>query len=117
MKIINPLNKNKDKKTAKKIALGVLDGLLAGGAYLNYRMAQPKQAMSDLTLANIEAMAVLIGPELDVDPVNPDGCVAMASCKSGGTIKCNGQTSCESTTSSGGYKTVICDGVVGAGCY
>ena len=59
MKIINPLNKNKDKKTAKKIALGVLGGLLAGGAYLNYRMAQPKQAMSDLTLANIEALSAV----------------------------------------------------------
>ena len=45
------------KKTFKKIVLGVLGGLLVGGAYLNYRMAQPKQPMSDLTLANIEAMA------------------------------------------------------------
>lgn len=105
------------KKTSKKIVLGVLGGLLVGGAYLNYRMAQPKQPMSDLTLANIEAMAVPLRPGLDMDPDNPEGCVAMASCKSGGTITCHGQMSCQSAVSSDGYKTVICDGVAGSGCY
>lgn len=103
------------RKTTKKIVLGVLGALLVGSAYLNYRMAQPKQAMSDLTLVNIEVMAVIVRPGLDIDP--EDGCVAMALCKSGADIKCFGQKSCDSAVASDGYKTVICDGVVGSGCY
>lgn len=51
------------KNLNKETIVAVLGGLLiSGGAYLTYqRVAVPQPKMSDLTLANIEAMAISDG--------------------------------------------------------
>ena len=47
------------KKLNKKTIIVVCSGMLvAAGSYLTYLQAQPQEQMSDLTLANIEAMAL-----------------------------------------------------------
>lgn len=46
-------------KRSNKFQLGgVFALLIGGGAYLNYLKAQPREQLSDLTLANLEAMAL-----------------------------------------------------------
>lgn len=46
-------------KRSNKFQLGgVFALLIGGGAYLNYLKTQPREQLSDLTLANLEAMAL-----------------------------------------------------------
>ncbi len=45
------------KRSNKFLLGGVFVLLIGGGAYLNYLKAQPQEQLSDLTLANLEAMA------------------------------------------------------------
>lgn len=55
------------KKTNKKAIVALCGGLLIGGAYLTYQRAVVSQpVMSDLTLANIEALAFAGDPDRDV---------------------------------------------------
>lgn len=46
------------KRSNKFLLGGVFVLLIGGSAYLNYLKAQPQEQLSDLTLANIEAMAL-----------------------------------------------------------
>ncbi len=46
------------KKTAKILLAAGGAALICGGAMMTYFKAQPKEQLSDLTLANIEALAV-----------------------------------------------------------
>lgn len=46
------------KRSNKFLLGGVFALLIGGGAYLNYLKTQPREQLSDLTLANLEAMAL-----------------------------------------------------------
>lgn len=69
------------KKTNKKAIVALCGGLLIGGAYLTYQRAVVSQpVMSDLTLANIEALAFAGDPDRDVH--------GGVSCEGDGSIWC-----------------------------
>lgn len=69
------------KKLNKKTIIAVFGGMLvAAGSYLTYLQAQPQEQMSDLTLANLEAMAN------DLD--NPDLFRITYRCRGEGDLFC-----------------------------
>lgn len=45
------------KRHLKKIALGTFMLALGAAAYLNFQLSKPAEPLSDLTLANIEALS------------------------------------------------------------
>ncbi len=69
----------------KKTMVAVFGGMLvAVGSYLTYLQAQPQEQMSDLTLANIEAMA----SGIDFEDNDEFGLSVTIRCKGAGDIPC-----------------------------
>lgn len=101
------------KKSTKSLFFGILGAAVLAGAYQNYRMSQTEEIASNLTLADLEAMAF-------EEPIEPDlwqpKCEAWASCGNGTQIRCEGQSLCESTTGPNGKKEIYCDGQLTASC-
>lgn len=98
-------NKNKHhEKSTKSLLFGVLGAAVLAGAYQNYRMSQTEKIASNLTLDNIESLALIMD------------CYAEATCPSGAVIHCSGGSSCESGPNESGGSYVICDGKYGSSC-
>lgn len=92
------------KKSTKSLLFGVLGAAVLAGAYQNYRMSQTEKIASNLTLDNIESLALIMD------------CYAEATCPSGAVIHCSGGSSCESGPNESGGSYVICDGKYGSSC-
>lgn len=103
------------KKSTKSLLFGVLGAAILAGAYQNYRMSQTEEIASNLTLADLEAMAF-------EEPIEPDlwqpgdNCEARTTCSNGAEIFCTGSSSCSSGKDKYGLKFVICDGNMSASC-